>query len=69
VTSEELRAIVNAHGGTREFAAALKVSQRIVQYWLAGKRRIRPVIEDRIRDLEPTDHPTLRRSISDVAGK
>jgi hypothetical protein len=37
------------HGGTRKFAARLKVSQRIVQYWLAGKRQIRPMVEDRIR--------------------
>jgi hypothetical protein len=58
--SEELQAIVTRHGGTRGFAARLRVSQRIVQYWLARNRKIRPVIEDRIRDLEAADHPTLR---------
>jgi DNA-binding transcriptional regulator YiaG len=47
----EIHAIVNRHGGTTKFAAKLKVSTRIVQYWLAGERRIRPVIEDRIREL------------------
>lgn len=50
--STELRAIVKRHGGTTAFAVKLKVSTRIVQYWLAKKRRIRPVIEDRIRDIE-----------------
>jgi hypothetical protein len=49
---DELRAIVERHGGTRQFAAKLRVSQRIVQYWLAGNRQIRPVIQDRIHDLE-----------------
>jgi hypothetical protein len=32
---------------------------RIVRYWLAGERHIRPVIEDRIREMEPADDPTL----------
>lgn len=49
---KEIRAIVVRHGGTKAFAGKLRVSQRIVQYWLAGKRKVRPVIEDRIRDLE-----------------
>jgi hypothetical protein len=49
MTPEELRSIVAENGGTRNFAASLKVSRRIVQYWLAGKRRIRPVIEDAMR--------------------
>ena len=49
--TQELRSIVTRHGGTTKFAAKLKVSTRIVQYWLAGERRIRPVIEDRIREL------------------
>jgi hypothetical protein len=56
----ELRAIVSRHGGTKTFAAKLKVSQRIVQYWLAGKRRLRPVIADRIRDLaKQKEQPSL----------
>jgi hypothetical protein len=53
VTPDELRPIVGRHGGTRYFAAALKVSQRIVQMWLKGDRRIRPMVEDRIRSLKP----------------
>ena len=57
--TEELRAIVTRHGGTKAFAARLKVSQRIVQMWLKGDRRIRPVIEDRIRSLKP---PKTRKS-------
>jgi hypothetical protein len=57
----QLRTIVKRHGGTTEFAAKLKVSTRIVQYWLARERRIRPVIEDRIQELDrsPT-HPKER---------
>lgn len=58
MTADELRTIVARHGGTRAFAARLRVSQRIVQYWLAGKRKIRPLVEDRILDLDkarPTD--------------
>lgn len=51
--TEELRVVVERHGGTRAFAATLKVSMRTVQYWLAGKRRIRPMVEDRIRSLKP----------------
>jgi hypothetical protein len=50
--TEELRVVVERHGGTRAFAAKLKVSKRIVQYWLAKKRRLRPVIEDRIREMD-----------------
>lgn len=49
----ELQTIIARHGGTTKFAAKLKVSTRIVQYWLAGERQIRPVIEDRIRSLKP----------------
>lgn len=48
---ESLRPVVERHGGTRAFAAKLKVSQRIVQMWLKGDRKIRPLVEDRIRDL------------------
>jgi hypothetical protein len=51
--TEELHPIVKRHGGTRAFAAKLKVSQRIVQMWLKGDRLIRPMVEDRIRSLNP----------------
>ena len=37
MTPKQIRTIVNRHGGTGRFAARLKVSQRIVQYWLAGR--------------------------------
>jgi hypothetical protein len=58
---DELRTIVTRLGGTGKFASRLKVSQRIVQYWLAGERRIRPVIEDRIRELpKRSTHPKER---------
>lgn len=60
MTPRQLRRIVALHGGTRAFAARLKVSQRIVQMWLKGERRIRPMAEDRIRQLN-ADHPTLSR--------
>ena len=52
MTPDELRPIVTRHGGTRAFAARLKVSQRIVQMWLKNDRRIRPMVEDRIRSLK-----------------
>jgi hypothetical protein len=50
---EELRAISDRHGGTRAFAARLRVSQRIVQMWVAEDREVRPLVEDRIRSLKP----------------
>jgi len=59
--TDELRIIVTRHGGTRSFAATLKVSTRIVQYWLAKKRKIRPVIEDRIREMDRTKSRTNRK--------
>jgi DNA-binding transcriptional regulator YiaG len=34
-----------------KLARALPVSPRTVRYWLSGKRRIRPVIAERIRGL------------------
>jgi len=65
LTANLILAIVTRHGGTRAFAARLKVSQRIVQFWLKGERRIRPVISDRIREIAAGDNPTLRRVIQD----
>jgi hypothetical protein len=56
---KELRGIVKRHGGTNAFAAKLKVSQRIVQYWLVKERKVRPVIEDRIRQID--DNPKKER--------
>ena len=62
MTAEELRPIVERHGGTGRFAVKLKVSKRIVQYWLAKKRRIRPVIEDRIREMEKNTRKRAARN-------
>jgi hypothetical protein len=61
MTRAELRRIVTRQGGVTAFAAKLKVSRRAVQYWLAGKRKLRPVIEDRIRQID-VDQPTLSRN-------
>jgi hypothetical protein len=41
MTPEELRRIVARHGGTTKFATRLKVSTRIVQYWLCRNWRMR----------------------------
>jgi hypothetical protein len=68
MTREELRTIVKAHGGTGPFAMRLKVSQRIVQYWLAGKREVRPVIEDRIRSLKAGGQERKRNTSKKAVG-
>jgi hypothetical protein len=52
--------VVARHGGARAFAARLKVSQRIGQLWLKGERRIGPIVEDRIRQFDAGDNPTMR---------
>lgn len=54
VTPAELRKIGERLYGSRcqaKLARALPVSARTVRYWLSGKRRIRPVIAERIRGL------------------
>jgi hypothetical protein len=56
---KELRSIIKQHGGVTAFAAKLKVSRRTVQYWLVGERKLRPVIEDRIRQLNADHNTTL----------
>jgi hypothetical protein len=35
-----------------KLARALPVSPRTIRYWLSGKRKIRPVIAERIRGLK-----------------
>ncbi|MFO0847813.1 MAG: adhesin [Gemmataceae bacterium] len=50
----ELRKIGEHTYGPRwqtKLARALPVSTRTVRYWLSGKRKIRPVIAERVRDL------------------
>jgi hypothetical protein len=37
----------------KAFAAAMPVAPRTVYYWLSGKRKIRPVISERIRSIQP----------------
>ncbi len=54
MTPAELRQIGEKLYGPRwqtKLARALPVSIRTVRYWLSGKRRIRPVIAERIRGL------------------
>jgi hypothetical protein len=54
MTPAVLREIGEALYGPRwqtKLAWALPVSTRTVRYWLSGKRKIRPVIAERIREL------------------
>jgi hypothetical protein len=54
MTPAELRSIGERLYGPRwqtKLARALPVSPRTIRYWLSGKRRIRPVIAERIRGL------------------
>ena len=53
MTPSELHPIVAAWGGPQKFAAMLGVGNRIVYYWLAGKRGIKPPVARLIRSLEP----------------
>jgi hypothetical protein len=54
VTPDELRAIGKALYGERwqtPMAEALPCKTRTIRYWLSGKRKIRPMVEARIRNL------------------
>lgn len=54
MTPVELRSLGERLFGPRwqtKLARALPVSTRTVRFWLSGKRRIRPVIAERIREL------------------
>ncbi len=54
MTPAELRSLGEALYGPRwqtKLALALPVSTRTIRYWLSGKRKIRPVIAERIRSL------------------
>lgn len=54
MTPAELRDIGERLYGPRwqtKLARALPMSPRTVRYWLSGKRRLRPVIAERIRGL------------------
>lgn len=61
MTPIELRSHGERLYGSRwqtKLARALPVSPRTVRAWLSGKRKLRPVIAERIRQLN-ADHPTL----------
>ena len=53
MTPAELRQIGELLYGPRLTSCErpLPVSNRTIRYWLSGKRQIRPVIAERIRDL------------------
>jgi hypothetical protein len=58
MTPGELRTCGERLFGPRwqtELARALPVSPRSVRYWLSGERKIRPVIAERIKSLEPEE--------------
>jgi hypothetical protein len=51
---DELRSIGEQLYGPRwqtPLARALPVSTRTIRYWLAGKRKIRPLVAERIKGL------------------
>lgn len=54
MTPADLRSLGERVYGPRwqtKLARALPVSTRSIRYWLSGKRKIRPVIAERIRGL------------------
>jgi DNA-binding transcriptional regulator YiaG len=53
MTPAELKPIVDAWGGPEKFAAILGVGQRIVYYWLDGKRNMSEPTAKLIRSLKP----------------
>jgi DNA-binding transcriptional regulator YdaS (Cro superfamily) len=48
MTLAELRTLVNASGGAKPFASLLRVTPRVVYYWLDGSTPITPSREDQI---------------------
>lgn len=53
MTPEELKPIVEAHGGPELFAPLIGVKPRIVYYWLRGERNMEEPTEKLIRTLKP----------------
>lgn len=51
MTPAELEPLVNAAGGVKPFASLLRVTSRVVYYWLDGSSPITPSREDQIRRL------------------
>lgn len=51
MTPDDLRPLVNAAGGAKPFASLLRVTHRIVYYWLDGSTPITPSRGDQIRRL------------------
>lgn len=48
MTPAELKPLVDGAGGVKPFAALLRVTPRIVYYWLDGSSPITPSREDQI---------------------
>lgn len=51
MTKEEFQTICDDVGGPEVAARLLRVTVRTVDYWRSGGRRIRPLVEDRIREM------------------
>jgi DNA-binding transcriptional regulator YdaS (Cro superfamily) len=51
MTKEEFQQICDEVGGAEVAARLLRVTVRTVDYWRSGGRKIRPLVEDRIRDM------------------
>lgn len=48
MTPAELKPLIDAAGGAKPFAALLRVTSRIVYYWLDGSSPVTPSREDQI---------------------
>ncbi len=62
MTPDQIREIGESLYGPRwqaKLARALTVSTRTVRYWLSGKRKIRPLVAERIRAMA-ADNRTVR---------
>lgn len=51
MTPDDLRTLIKAAGGVKPFAALLRVTHRVVYYWLDGTAPITPSRRDQIERL------------------
>lgn len=58
MTPQELRLLVDAHGGPEAFAPLIGVKPRFLYYLLAGKRRMSPRTEMLVRRVAEGKVPT-----------